>query len=199
MAEKIIEKVIRRSTREEALERIVKSPVKNVHDGEIRGWAEGELASIREASDVAPDEELEKAAFDKHGWPREQEDIRVEDPVLFVKRVAAAYKDAMNYPEYVGITIGAEVESLRGASGSDSYEFKADFGERVGLRDKKVYRTEFVFVYQHSQEDGKFDETAFVNEQLTEIADLLGKEAGFDRDIMDISENYLIIRTSDKE
>lgn len=188
--------IVRRSTREEALERVVNVPVNSYHGGKLRSWAGRELAVIRDGVGTpAPDPEIETEAFDTYGWPRVQEDILIEDNVtLFVKNIADAYKDARNYPEYCGITIMAEINGLGTASGSNSYRVRAGFGERVGLADRRVYKTEFVFQYQHDQQAGRFDKGGLVNGWLGDLSDSLKDKIDSEKDAIKVSGESLIIR-----
>ncbi len=170
------EKLVRRSTREEALERIVRSPVGGRHEGDMVTWARRELATIREGADEqAPDLALEQQIFDTYGWFGRMKDHMTNDPNRFADMVIEAYQDARTYPEYSGIEIKGTIKPTSSGSATTTYEFRADFGEVVGVRDETVYRKKFILRYDQSHEEG-FNEQEAVTEQLISLSYLLGRK-----------------------
>jgi hypothetical protein len=188
------EEVVRRSTREEALEKVVLRSVGKPHQTKIREWAQSELEVIRDGADEQlPNPNLEQEAFNAYGWPRTQENILVEEPEAFAQLVANAYRDARRYPEYTGITVEGEVRKASSGSGSTAYRFDAEIRERVGLEDPKAYKTQLSFTYQQSQ-NGHFDKDEETREHLETVKDLIVSLVELEKEeAIGISGNSLII------
>jgi hypothetical protein len=192
--------VVRRSDPEGYLTRIINGD--DPEDNSLKDWAAEELVNIK----THPPQDTEDSIYTgvpekaekRYGLMRPPVDFSFDNSQIFADRTGDAYRDAKWKPGFTGVKISGEVNRLSGGAVSDSYEFIAGFGEQVGLNET-VYKTQYTFEFQHDHEDGRFDKQGFIDEQLTDIAELLKNKTEIPADLIEVVGSSIVISKQDKE
>ncbi|GEM_PF-5621933 len=186
------EEVVRRSTAEEYLERILLDTT--LAGSQLQIWAGEELPKVKAG---AYDDDIglgvTEEASKKYGLLRPAVNLLVDEPEVFARLAADAYKDSRLYSSHKKVRVEARLDHVSSGSGSDRYKFSASLKEQVGPEGKDVYKTRLEFEYDVPQNgSSKKDETT--GEHLENLMTLIAEQLDLeDEEGIRVSGNSLII------